>query len=275
VSVQPSCPRAAGALAGIALLIAAWASAAGAVDPLNTLRAFCQADGRGDRIDPKTWPAIAGLVTWPLEPAWDHLYLIHGFELGTPKVRAAGLEIPVQYTVTAEVGSNGVQAADRVESRTYRLVRGDDGTWLIQAPPPPPYVFASAADPEALAALFDPEHSSYLSNSALAWRLLHGAGWDMPYADTARLATAPAFSPERTAQIGDLALYFDGEQAYHVAVVESDDTVVSSTLNGGIRRTPFGAFAGEIRYRRPIATPAPTPVATPRAAATAKPTQGK
>ena len=65
---------------------------------------------------------------------------------------------------------------------------------------------------------------------------------------TARLSpSAPEFTTERTAEVGDLVLYFDGEQPYHVGVVESDDTVVSATLNGGIRRTPFGAFAGEIK----------------------------
>ena len=68
-----------------------------------------------------------------------------------------------------------------------------------------------------------------------------------------RSPSAPDFSTERTAEIGDLALYYDGDRPYHVGVVESDETVVSATLNGGIRRTPFGAFAGEIRYRRPVA----------------------
>src|SRR5262245_57934308 len=33
-------------------------------DPLNTVRAFCQADGRGARVDPLSWPAVADLVTW-------------------------------------------------------------------------------------------------------------------------------------------------------------------------------------------------------------------
>ncbi len=49
-------------------------------------------------------------------------------------------------------------------------------------------------------------------------------------------------------------------------MVDSDDSVVSATLNGGLRRTPFGAFAGEIRYLRPVSDadlpPTPTPDAT-------------
>ena len=52
-------------------------------------------------------------------------------------------------------------------------------------------------------------------------------------------------------------------------MVESDDRVVSTTVNGGLRRTPFGAFAGEIRYLRPGAAPpdTPTPAATSTPAA--------
>lgn len=248
-----------------AFLILLIVSRAHAADPLNTMRAFCQADGRGERVDPLRWPGIAGLVTWPLEPAWDHLYLIRGFQLGTPESRDGEVEVAVQYTITAEVRSSGVKEEERVETRTVRLVRGDGGVWRIRAPAPPPHVFASEADGEALAALLDPEASPYLSDSAFAWRLLRGAGWAIPYADTTALATASDFTPERSAEVGDLVLYFDGDQPYHVGIVESEDTIVSATLNGGIRRTPFGAFAGEIRYRRPVATAKATPTAAPRA----------
>jgi hypothetical protein len=251
------------ALALVALLMTV-AAAAHAVDPLNTMRAFCQADGRGARVDPRTWPRIADLVSWSIEPAWDHLYLIRGFELGTPQLRDGGVEVEVQYTITADVQSSVVQETERVETRTYRLVRGDDGLWRIRAPAPPPYLFASSADASALAALLDPAGSTYLSNSAFAWRMLRDADWAIDYATVPALPTAPGFTVERSAQVGDLALYYDGDQPYHVGIVESDDTVVSATLNGGIRRTPFGSFAGEIRYLRPVAVslaeePTPTP----------------
>ena len=245
-------------------------SAAHAADPLNTIRAFCQADGRGARVDPIGWLKIADLVTWRLEPAWDHLYLIRGFELATPQIRDGEVEVAVQYTVTAEVRSNVVTQEVRVDTRTYRLVRGGDGAWRMRAPPPPPYLFESDVDDEALAALLGPG-SSYVSNSAFVWGLLRDAGWAMSYADTAAIAAAPDFTTERSGNVGDLVLYYDGEQPYHVGVVESEDTVVSATLNGGIRRTPFGAFAGEIKYRRPIAsaratpTPEPKPTPAPRA----------
>ena len=260
------------AAALVVWLIAA-AAPVRAVDPLNTMRAFCLADGRGDRVDPRTWPRLADLVTWALEPAWDHVYLIRGFELGTPQIRDDGVEVDVQYTITAAVQSNVVAEAERVETRTYRLVRGDDARWRIRPPAPPPYLFASSADGAALAALLDPAGSTYVSDSAFVWRMLRDAGWPIEYAGTAALGSAAGFTAERTARVGDLALYYDGESPYHVGIVDSDDTVVSATLNGGIRRTPFGAFAGEIRYRRPAAvsaapqsTPtAPTPQSTPPA----------
>ena len=102
------------------VLLAALGAAlpAPAADPLNTIRAFCQADGRGTRVDPMTWGAVAALVTWPLEPAWDHVYLIRGFELGTPEWRGGTLEVTVQYTITAEVRSSVVTREVRVDTRT-------------------------------------------------------------------------------------------------------------------------------------------------------------
>ena len=248
---------------------------AGAEDPLNTVRAFCQADGRGARIAPRSWPDIADLVTWPLEPAWDHVHLIRGFELSTPEVVDGGVDVVVQYTITADVEANIVERDERVESRTYRLVRGDDGVWRIRAPAPPPYIFESDADPDALAALLDPASPSYLSNSAFAWHMLRDAGWAVAYADTTDLGGATDFTVERSAEVGDLALYYAGDQPYHVGIVESEDSVVSATLNGGIRRAPFGTFAGEIRYLRPVATVRSTPVAEPKPAAEKKPKRAK
>jgi len=240
-----------------------------AVDPLKSIRTFCQADGNGARIDPYSWSSVADFVTWGLEPAWDHLYLIRGFEFGTPEWRDGSLAVDVQYTITGEVRSSVVTHEVRVETRTYRLERGDDGMWRIRAPAPPPYVFESEVDPDALATLLDPNDPNYLSASAFVWRMLRDSGWTMPYADTAGLGTSTDFTSERSAEIGDLALYYDGEQPYQVGIVDSEDTIVCSTLNGGIRRVPFAAFAGEIRYRRPIAaliaTPTPEPTKKERA----------
>ena len=69
--------RAALALAAL-LAVSSFAAPAAGGDPLDVLRTFCQADGNGVRLRASTWPAVAPLVAWGLEPAWDQLYLIHG-----------------------------------------------------------------------------------------------------------------------------------------------------------------------------------------------------
>lgn len=244
-------------------MLGALAAPAHAADPLAIVRAFAQADGRGARLDARSWPTIAPLVNWALEPAWDRIYLIHGYEIGTPQQRDGLVEVEVQYHVVREVRGTGTRAASRVDTRRVVLEGDGAGHWVLRGPPPPPYVFESEADPEILAALLDPGDPRYLSNSAFVWQLLRDAGWEADYADTDGLPTAPDYRSERTANIGDLALYHDADGVpYHVGMIDSDETIVSATLNGGLRRTPFGAFAGEIRYLRPLAAAVPTPQAT-------------
>ena len=225
---------------------------AGAIDPLDTVRAFAQADGRGARLSAGSWGAVAPLVGWSLEPAWDDVHLISGYQLGAPRSRDGLLDVEVQYSVVAEVDGDGVRRASRIDTRTLTLEPAGGGAWRLRAPPPPPYVFESDADGAALAELLDPANGRYLSNSGLVWTLLRDAGWQRPHSNTAALPNAAGFAAQRSANIGDLALYYDQGTPYHVAVVESDDSVVSATLNGGLRRTPFAAFAGEIRYLRPV-----------------------
>lgn len=253
------------------LLLALLAGPASAADPLTVMRAYCQADGRGDRLSAARWNAVGPLVAWNLEPAWDRLHLVRGFEMGTPRLRDGVVDIEVKYTLFADVSADGVRHDDRIESRTYTLEPDGDRGWRLRGPPPPPYVFASQADAQALATLLSPDDSPYLSNSAFTWRLLRDAGWELSHSNTADLPTAAGYRAERTANIGDLVLYYAGDTPYHVAMVDADDSVVSSTLNGGIRRTPFGAFAGEIRYLRPSRVPPPTPGAGVEGAATEPP----
>ena len=71
-----------------ALVLAA--SPALAANPMDTVRAFCRIDGRGDRIWMRTWAKVAPLVTWGLEPAWDHVLLIEGYEVGTARYSEQG-----------------------------------------------------------------------------------------------------------------------------------------------------------------------------------------
>ncbi|MGD9764045.1 MAG: hypothetical protein AB7V27_10055 [Candidatus Binatia bacterium] len=240
-----------------------------AADPLATVRAFCLADGRGTRLSPGTWGAVAPFVGWALEPAWDHVYLVHGYELGTPRLREGGLvDVEVSYTVVNIVDSTAARPTWEVMSRTYTLEPAGGGEWRLRPPAPPPHVFESQADPEALAALLNVQDSAYLSNSAFVWRLLRGAGWQVAFARTADLVTAPGYTAQRTANVGDLVVYLADGSPYHVGVVESDEGIVSATLNGGIRRTPFDAFAGEILYLRPSVSRTPTPSLTPDRPAT-------
>jgi len=253
--------RAVQALA-IALLIGGRVTPAAGVDPLAVARTFCQADGRGARLGPGAWAAIAPLAGWSLEPAWDHVRLISGYQLGESRSHDGQIDVDVQYSVVADVDADGVRSTQRTDTRTLTLEADGDGGWRLRGPPPPPYVFESEADAERLASLLDPANDGYLSNSGFIWRLLRDAGWEIPHADTDALPRATGFRAERSANVGDLALYYDRDTPYHVAMVESDDRVVSATLNGGLRRTPFGAFAGEIRYLRPVKT-SPSPGVTP------------
>jgi hypothetical protein len=263
-------PRLAATLALAAMALPPRSEAA---DPLNTMRSFCRADGHGARLSPSSWNEVADLVTWQLEPAWDRVRLIAGYELGTPRARDGAVEIDVQYTVTAEVTARGVTREGRVETQTYTLVPDGRGGWQLRAPPSLPYVFENQADAEALQALLDPADSEYASSSGFVWQLLRGAGWELPHLDVSALAGSAYLAARRSAEVGDLAIYYDGERPYHVAVVESEDMVVSSTLNGGIRRTPFSAFAGEIRYFRPVNAPPPEGTPSATQAATPQPTQ--
>jgi hypothetical protein len=261
-----------------AAAIGAAARPAPAADPIDVLRAFAQADGRGARLSAGSWNRVAPLVGWGLEPAWDSLSLISGFEVGSPRPRDGAVDVDVQYSVVADVDAHGMRRVNRVETRTLTLEPTGSGAWRLRAPAPPPYIFESEADGAALGELLDPANQRYISNSGLVWSLLRDAGWDRPHANTAQLPTTPGYSAQRTANIGDLALYYDHGVPYHVGIVDSDDTIVSSTLNGGVRRTPFGAFAGEIRYLRPVdsdETAAPPTAAardaTPAAAAAVSP----
>ena len=237
-----------------------------AADPLNTVRVFCRADGDGVRLRPRTWSSIAPLVTWHLEPAWDRVRLISAYELTTPTISGEGVEVEVRYAVIAEIRAGSVRRDERFETETYRLSLDEsNNSWRILGPPPVPYVFSNYADAEAIAALLDPHEPAYVSASALVWELLREAGWDVPYTDTASLPSAAGWLPVQTPQAGDLVIYYDGERPYHVGLVESENQIVSATLNAGVRRAPLAAFAGDVRYWR-LQIDTPTPFSPPEAA---------
>jgi len=244
--------------------------AARALDPLKVVREFCRADGLGNRLSPGTLRTLGGLVAWDFEPAWDHVFLITGYEISTPRQEEGTLSLEVIYTVSAEVRAGRVRRGERLQVRTFRLRSDDSGRmWRILGPPPAPHVFVSELDAERLADSLDPQAGVFLSNSGLVWKALTEAGWSLPYMDTSDLAATSVLSAVQEPAEGDLAFYYDGDEPYHVAVVEGDGAVVSATLNGGIRRTPLDAFAGEVRFmRRGESTPSSEETPSPENSST-------
>ena len=250
-------------------LAVAVASAVGAADPIDTLRDFCRLDGRGDRLLPRTWPNVAPLVSWKLEPAWDEVILVDGYQLGSVRYEAdGGATLDVTYEVTATVRAGAILRDAHEETRIYHLEVNENGLSRILGPPPPPHVFATAVDADSMAMSLHPENGQFLSDSVFVWQFLAGAGWNVSPFATHDIASVPELSEVRTPQAGDIVVYYDGEQPYHIGVLESEDVVLSATLNAGVRRAPLDAFAGTVQYRRPRAdarkpTPAPTSSANP------------
>jgi hypothetical protein len=248
------------ALLLVAAVVLSPAPRARATDPLDVVRAFLEADGSGARLEARTWARVAPLVAWRLEPAWDRVRLIRGYQVGTPILEGDAVRVEVEYTVAKEVTAGATVDAARVERVVFRLAPDGDGDgWRVLPPPPPPHLFASQVDAEELARLLDEHGSAYLSSSAFVWRMVRDAGWILAYEPVAVLVRSDRLAVAETPKVGDLAFYFDDDEAYHVGLVESQDRIVSATLNAGIRRAPVEAFAGRIEYRRLVAEPHETP----------------
>lgn len=255
----------------IAMVCAVAAPAARAEDPLAVVRAFCREDGDGNRISPITWRrSIAPLVTWQLEPAWDHIVLVRGYDIKTPRHLGSRIEVEVTYGIAATVTPRGIEREQREQTLILDLLPTADGRWLIGGAPHPPHLFEHVADPAALAELLAPG-SSYESNSQFVARILESTGVVAPYTTTTDIPGAEFLEEVGTAAAGDLVVYFGQGIPYHVGWMESDERVLSATLNAGRRALPFAAFPGSIRYWRPrgqaaSATPPPSetsPVPSP------------
>jgi hypothetical protein len=224
---------------------------AAALDPLEVLRAFCQADGNGARLRASTWPAVAPLVAWGLEPAWDQLYLIHGYEIGTPSSHDGAIIVDVQYNLAQSIRSGGAKVESRIATRRYTSSPTASAAGACAAAAAA-HVFASQADPDALVAAavagrFDLPEQLVVRLAPAARRRLRPA-LRRHHRPADRVRPAPRAHGEHRRSRALLLR----RRAVHVAMVESDDGIVSATLNAGLRRSPFGAFAGEIRYLRPV-----------------------
>ncbi len=251
----------------LCLLVAGPVSAA---DPLAAIRGFCAADGAGSRLTPSSWPAVAGFVDWRLEPAWDRIQVVRGYEIQTPRRIDDRVVAEIQYRVSAEIRPGKVEKKATTEVVTLELHLDPSGAWRVHGPPPVPRVFAYVADLDALAELLEPDDQSYLSASAFAWEEIDGQSRNLPYTETAEIPGAEHLQEVATGEPGDLAVYYAGSQPYHVGVIASDQTVWSATLNAGVVEAPFAAFAGTIRYWRPstgelrLSDPERKPEETPR-----------
>jgi len=228
--------------------------------PLEVVNRFCQADGGGDRVHPRRWAAIAPLVTWALEPAWDHIALISGYQIKPPRVVGDHIEIDVEYTVVSAVSSEGEENRAGLETVPFSLVGDDISGWRIDGPPPPPYLFANIVDVDTMRATLAPDSTSYVSASAFVWRMLRKAGWPVPYRSVRQLRDTEMFAAVEDPRVGDLALFLENDTPYHVGIVTGDNQIASATINAGLMRTTADAFGGTVLYlrlREPL-TPRPT-----------------
>jgi hypothetical protein len=252
---------------------------AGESGPQAVVRQFCQADGLGQRVQVAGWAAVAPLVTWSLEPAWDHVVLIGGYQVDSPHpVEDGGVAIEVRYAVIGEVSASGLDTAVHLETVEFRMDAAN-GAWRVLGPPLPPHIFAHRVEVDAMRRSLQLGGLNFLPNSIFVWQMFQSAGWNVAFVPTINLLNGQTYRAVDKPQVSDLAVYLRDGVPYHVGVFEAEDRVVSSTLNAGIVRTTPDAFPGETRYLRLVepepvvaAMPIPTPTVAP-APAKASPTR--
>ena len=245
-------------------LLAYGAAPALAQYPEAMVSAFCEADGRGARLNAARAAALSGFLGLRLEPAWDRLFLISGYEIKPESVAADEVQLEVRYTVVAEVTGEGVREGERLDSVHITLARSD-GEWRVLGTPPAPHLFVSDFDARTLFAQLSPLQPDYLSNSKLVWRMMIEAGWSYPFQPASAYLGGPYFKAVSEPSIGDVVAYLVHGVPYHLGIYLGDDRLASATVRGVVR-TPLNAFPGEIRYLRltEAARPAtPGPEGTP------------
>jgi len=231
--------------------------------PQAVVRQFCQADGLGQRVQIAGWAAVAPLVTWSLEPAWDHVVLIGGYEVDSPRrLEDGGVAIAVRYAVIGEVSALGLDTAAHMETVEFRMDVAN-GVWRVLGPPLPPHIFAYRVDVNAVRHSLQFGELNFLPNSLFIWQEFHSAGWNVAFVPTIDLLNGQTYGAVDKPKAGDVAVYLRDGVPYHVGVLEADDLIVSSTLNAGIVRTTPDAFPGEIQYLR-LVEPEPVVEAMPR-----------
>jgi hypothetical protein len=219
--------------------------------PQGVVREFCRADGLGQRVNVSGWFSVAPLVEWNLEPAWDHVLLVSGYSVSSPRPSEKGaLAVDVHYSIVGQLSSRGLQTDSRVETITYRVHAPDERGWRIIGPPPPPHLFADRVDVGKVRRSLHHGALNFLPNTTFVWHMFRGAGWDVSLERTQELLQGSSYREVEEPEAGDLVAYLRDQLPYHVGILEAEDLVVSSTLNLGIVRAPVDAFGGSVRYLR-------------------------
>ncbi|GIW44033.1 MAG: hypothetical protein KatS3mg077_1315 [Candidatus Binatia bacterium] len=234
--------------------------------PQTVVREFCRLDAMGARATLHGWAHVGPLVQWEFEPAWDRVVLVTSYTVGWPVAAAEGaFVVEVRYAVRGFVNASGFDEAAQVESRSFRVEPGADGSWRIAGPPPPPHIFTHGVDVPAMQQSLQRGGVNFLPNSLFVWQLYQRNGWNIPFEHTLALGATQIFRATDKPQAGDLVLYLDGDTPYHVGVLETEEVVISATLNAGIVRTALDAFPGARRFLhlRPPELWPPTPTLPP------------
>lgn len=231
--------------------------AAAQYGPQGVVREFCQLDGMGQRVTMPAWLRVAPLVTWTLEPAWDHVVVVASYVVGPPRPveGSTALSVDVQYSVVGEISAAGFRAEPALVTTALRVDAPGSGSWRILGPPPPPHLFADRIDVAEVRTSLTQGTARFVPDSLFIWQMFRNAGWQVPHLPVRDVLTSRAFRTVDTPAAGDLVVYLDGEQPYHAGILAAADAVVSSTINAGIVRAPVDAFAGAVRFARLVDLP--------------------
>ncbi len=243
---------------GLIVSAALHAGAVGAqLGPQTVVRQFCEADALGRRVTIQGWSRVAPLVEWPLEPAWDHAFLITSYTVGWPvPADEDTLTIEVRYAVMQEVTAEEVKDLGRIDSVTFKVRASEGANWRIVGPPPSPYLFQQQVDAEALRRSLGQGGMNFIPDSLFVAGMLRAAGWDVPPLPTAKLLSNDIYRAVKEPRAGDLVVWLRDGIPYHSGLLDRDEMVVSSTLNAGLMRTTLDAFAGDVKALRLVRRPA-------------------
>lgn len=67
------------------------------VSPSETVQQYCQLDYDGQRLSSASWPRVAHLVSWQVEPGWDMATGVTGFRITSEMVDGNSATIQVLF----------------------------------------------------------------------------------------------------------------------------------------------------------------------------------